>query len=157
MNVITHNKAYALYPKGTFEERRSLVYSKKGLKQDDARKKYEMRGWSMVKHLTVEEFKDRTSAFAPGIRYVGDSKCWTVPVYPTLDLPEGFIETNTWALQYSAKLVPTMSFRTLRVDCLNFSYLVANESLVKYMLPALFPTSESKEWVQLQLHKVCTG
>jgi len=154
MNIITHNKAYALYPKATFEERRSLMYSTEGMWQDTARKKYNDRGWSMVERLTVEEFRDRRSSFAPGNRYVGDSSCWTIPLASSpgiMDLPEGFIESNTWALKYDADLIPIMSFRVLLTDCLKYSYLVVDEELARYIFPFIYPTEESKRWVSALL------
>lgn len=146
MNIITHDKAYSLYPKATLEERRSLMYSTEGLKQDSARKKYKKRGWSMVERLTVEELQDPVSAFTPGHRYVGDSKCWTIPLSspPLMDLPEGFIETNTWALKYDFDLLPIMSFKVLLTNCLNYSYLVVDEELAQYIYPMIYPTEEQK-------------
>jgi len=146
MNIITHEKAYALYPKATLEEWRSLMYSTEGLKQDTAREKYRKRGWSMIERLTAEELKDPASAFAPGHRYLGDSKCWTIPLPspPGLDLPEGLIEMNTWALKYDADLIPIMSFRVLLTSCLNYSYLVVDEELAKYIYPMIYPTEEWK-------------
>jgi len=79
MNIITHEKAYSLFPRGSFEERRSLMISTEGSKQDAARAKYVSRGWTMVERLTEAELalKDK-SAFSSAKRYVGDTQCWTI-------------------------------------------------------------------------------
>jgi hypothetical protein len=148
MNLITHEKAYALYPKATFEEHRSLMYSTEGLKQDTARKKYISRGWSMVERLTAEELMDRKSAFAPGHRrHVGDSKCWTIPLYPKLDLSKASVESNTWRLDFDSEMIPTMSFKILLTDCLRFSYLVVDAELAQYLWPTICPSDAPKRQV----------
>lgn len=137
MNIITHDTAYSLYPHGTFEQKRSLIISTEGSKQDAARTKYVARGWKMVKDLTLEEAMNPKSAFAQGDRYVGDSKCWKIPILPRLDLPESFMETNTWKLTYRNNLESAMSFKILVIDSLRYSYLVVDKSLQEYLTPAL--------------------
>ena len=124
MNLITHNKAYSLYPRPTFEERRSLVHHANTVERERALKKYEDRGWAIIKKITQEESKDRTSAFYSGLRSVGDKKCWTLLLSPKLDLPTGHMETNTWALSYSRGLDVSMTYRILCSENLRFSYLV---------------------------------
>ncbi|KAF8961523.1 hypothetical protein BDZ97DRAFT_1733677 [Flammula alnicola] len=144
MNIITHEKAYSLYPKATFEQRRSLIISTEGSNQETARKKYATRGWSMVEQLTHEEYRHSGSAFAQGGRYVGDSKCWTLPILPKLDLPEGYMETNTWELVHQANLEPEMLFLILLTGNLRYSYLVVDRSVQKYLTPALLDVSDDK-------------
>lgn len=55
-------------------------------------------------HKIADEIEDSTSVFSAGSRYVGDLKCWTIPILP-IQLPEGYIETNSWT--YSTMTRPT--------------------------------------------------
>ena len=147
MNIITHNNAYSLYPKATLEDRQSLMISTEGSNQDAARDKYIARGWSMIENPLPEELARRKSPFRPAKRYIGDSRCWTIPIEPRLDLPGGFIETNTWGLTYDSENVPTMSFKVLLTDCLRSSYLVVDDALAAYLWPAICPTEVPQKWV----------
>lgn len=124
MNLITHDKAYSLYPRATFEERRSLVHHARTAERERALKKYEDRGWAIVKKITKEESQDRRSAFYPSLRSVGDRKCWTLLLNPKLDLPAGNMETHTWALSYSRRLDVSMTYRIFGSRDLRFIYLV---------------------------------
>ncbi|KAF8900276.1 hypothetical protein CPB84DRAFT_1815433 [Gymnopilus junonius] len=145
MNVITHDTAYSLYPIATFEQKRALVISTEGSKQDTARTKYSERGWDMVERLTYDEVNDPRSAFAPGSRYVGDSKCWKIPISPSLDLRESFVEINSWNLRYRSNLKAVTSFKILLIDNLRYSYLVVNKSLQDYLTPALVGPEEDEQ------------
>lgn len=98
----------------------------------------------MVHRIPAEEITNRRAAFAPGKRYVGDSKCWTIPLYPKLDLSEGFVESNTWMLNYNSKMVPIMSFKILLTNCLRYSYLVVDDALAEYLWPVLCPSDAPK-------------
>ena len=166
MNFITHEKAYSLYPHATFEERRSLVISTEGSKQDTARKKYAKRGWTMVKTALDEDIRNARSDFTPLQRYIGDSRCWTIPILPMLTLPdpEDFTTTNSWELKYKpvvepefeglaelfanpdinvkGRTEPVIDFTILRLENLRFSYLVVDESVQKFLYPALLQSSE---------------
>jgi len=149
MNIITHDKAYSFYPKATFEERLSLMISTEGSKQDTARAKYVSRGWGMITSPSLSELSNPKSPFSPAKRYVGDSQCWTIPLKHehASYLPEGFIESNTWALKYNADYIPAMLFQVLLTDCLDFSYLVVDDSLADYLWPFICPTEVRKEYV----------
>jgi hypothetical protein len=161
MNLITHERAYSLYPHATFEEGRSLVISTEGSKQESARKKYTERGWTMVETGQDEDVRNARSDFTPCRRHIGDSRCWTIPVLPKLDLPEDFMATNTWELKYdpvvelefeasgdtfSMKSVstvqPVLKFTILRSENLRFSYLVVDKSVQDFLIPALLQSSE---------------
>jgi hypothetical protein len=102
----------------------------------------------MVERLTAEELMDRKSAFAPGQwRHVGDSKCWTIPLYPKLDLSKASVESNTWRLDFDSEMIPTMSFKILLTDCLRFSYLVVDAELAQYLWPTICPSDAPKRQV----------
>ncbi|KDR77631.1 hypothetical protein GALMADRAFT_119757 [Galerina marginata CBS 339.88] len=137
MNVITHDMAYSLYPHATFEERRSLIISTEGSKQDHARAKYAKRGWSLIERPSLDETKRPVSDFATGLRYVGDSRCWKIPILPEMDIPSSFIESNSWQLTYNESLEGVMSFSILLTDNLRYSYLVVDKETQDYLSPAL--------------------
>lgn len=143
MNVISHEKAYALYPRATFEERRSLMYSTEGMHQEAARNKYVFRGWTMVEKISYEELRNKTSAFKPGRRFIGDKDCWTMELFPKLEIPfeidhaQNFIQSNTWGLFYTSNLEAKMSFCLLLTPSLRFSYTVVDEELSVYLTSVL--------------------
>jgi len=166
MNLITHERAYSLYPHATFEERRSLVISTEGSKQETARKKYTERGWTMVKTGQDEDIRNAKSDFTSCQRYIGDSRCWTIPILPMLDLPGDSMATNTWELKYKpipivelefealaellanpdvnvkGRVEPVLNFTILRAENLRFSYLVVDKSVQEFLTPALLQSSE---------------
>ena len=136
MNVITHEAAYSLFPYATFEEKRSLII-RDGFKQNSAHAKYAGRGWEMVRRLSRAEVNDTVSAFAPGPRHLGDSKCWKIPILPKLDLPESTIEVNTWKLKHKNWGQGVVSFKIILADCLRYSYVVVDKSMKDYLMPTL--------------------
>lgn len=135
MNIIAHDKAYAFFPRGTFVERRSLVCARPTV-DDAALKKYASRGWTVSygisrAELAASEVEYARTAFAPGTRYVGDSACWTLPVYPKLEgnaLSEyvGSVEVNAWDMQYNKFLRPRMSYYFVNSERLLHTYLIAD-------------------------------
>lgn len=154
MNLITHEKAYSLYPRGTFKERRSLALYREDSNEEAAkigRDKYVARGWTLVEELTQDEMADPTSAFSSGSRFVGDSKCWTIPILPKLDLPASYIEMNSWNLRYSSVNDAEMSYTVLTAATLRFNYLVKDVPLQRFILPTLFSNYKSKESIDDKL------
>ncbi|KAI5816259.1 hypothetical protein BZA77DRAFT_61520 [Pyronema omphalodes] len=69
-NVITWNKAYALFPTATFIDRVTLVTAPKREQEQKALDKYQARGWSVVEYPGASFHKDR---------YVRDSYTWMIP------------------------------------------------------------------------------
>ena len=130
MNFITHEKAYSLYPRATFEERRSLTCLFSTISRTRAWAKYTERGWTMLDGVTGEDFHDLNSSLARGPRYVGDSKTWTIPILPKIDAPlEGLTEMNSWSLKYDLSLKPHFEFSLLISPQLQYCYLVLDEFL----------------------------
>ena len=132
MNIITHDKAYSLYARATFVERRSLKYSSEGVAQEEARQKYVDRGWPMIESLPESDFLRPKASFFPGYRKVGDARCWTTPVYPIMDLPSGSVQANSWALRFDHDYptenprlhIPHFKCTTIVAPNLGYSYLV---------------------------------
>jgi len=134
MNFITHDKAYCLYPLGTLQERRAVITT--GLSENDpVMHKYAARGWTMISH-TTPDMMDEHSAFAPGTRRVGDSRCWTLPILPILDYSKptrNMVEANTWKLRHFAAQEPEIHFKVLVGPDLEHTYLVADSRLQDYL------------------------
>lgn len=123
MNLITHNKAYSIFPRATFEERRSLIHLQHAESTVQPRTKYERRGWRFITDIDDDEIRNTTSAFSVGSRHLGDSKCWTIHLYPELDHSPMFWEANSWTLDYDQHSHP-MHFWGLLQRRLHFSYLL---------------------------------
>ncbi len=101
MNFITYEKAYSLYPGATFAARKSLVTSvisrpsrSHHLATERALGKYKARGWEVYRRITKEMITEDTANFSTGLRRVGDSKCWTMSIFPKLDFPPSTIPGN---------------------------------------------------------------
>jgi hypothetical protein len=102
MNLITHKRAYSIYPRATFIEQRSLAnaYRDGSHCDENMLRKYTERGWKQLRHLDVKEYTNPTSSFKKGIRALGDRHCWTIDLKPTIDAEEDYMESNTWNLEY---------------------------------------------------------
>jgi len=100
MNFIAYDRAYSLYPKGTFITRQSLVTKLVMLHFNECQlafNKYKARGWDVL--WTADKLRSyANSPFRTELRRVGDSECWTIPILPKLDLPPNTLEGNTWTL-----------------------------------------------------------
>jgi len=131
MNFITHEKAYSLYPRASFEEHRSLTCLYSTIARTKAWAKYTERGWTMLDGITGQDFHDLNSSLARGPRYVGDSKTWTIPILPKIDAPslDGLVEMNSWSLNYDLNLKPHFEFSLLISPQLQHCYLVLDEFL----------------------------
>lgn len=118
MNFIAYDKAYSLYPKRTFITRQSLVLTDRILQSENALQKYETRGWVIV-YAAKKMVNDSKSRFGAKTRQVGDSKCWTIPILPKLDLPLSTVEGNTWTLHLSRATISRHDFSVvwLRRSC----------------------------------------
>lgn len=91
-NVITHSKAYCLYPKATLLERRTLFNDWcNNSTYHNAVSKYTARGWTFVHSLKAEEHVDPFSAFSSGPRRMGDSKSWTITFSPVNSHPSRWV------------------------------------------------------------------
>lgn len=100
MNMITHDTAYSLYPRATFDSRLALVCPSTGPPQDGPIDKYHKRGWRMIYELPTEppatpataqlstpEARDLAAAepsFIPGTRWIDDHHSWVLPLPPPL-------------------------------------------------------------------------
>ncbi|KAF9474978.1 hypothetical protein BDN70DRAFT_841545 [Pholiota conissans] len=129
MNVITHDTAYAFFPKGTFDERRAIYCVNTIAHTAGAIEKYIQRGWDINKYITRHEFDDPAFAFSRGLRHVGDAKCWKLPVLPKVAVdqcqrPHGDIESNSWLMKYDRQLQLKMSYCVLNSPRFLGAYLI---------------------------------
>jgi len=127
MNLITHDKAYSIFPRSTFEDRRSLIFDKDGDSAVKARAKYEVRGWTFVEGLEVQvERRGPFSPFRKGIRRLGDTKCWSISLDREQDRNTSVWDSNSWKLVYVGNNATPTNIWVL-LDCpsvFHFSYLV---------------------------------
>ena len=147
MNVITHEKAYSIFPRATFEERQSLIYANEETALE-ALLKYQERGWKFFNRVHVNEARDPLSPFSQGSRHLGDSKCWTIRLQPTYADSPSIWESNSWRLEYNDFPFPMHVWMLLkRPNQLRFTYLVDVElvNLVKAFDFDVLQTNEN-EW-----------
>lgn len=88
INFISHNKAFALFPRQTFIQKRGFLLRDLDEQVGELLRKYEKRGWT---------FEDLQESYADsagnhtieGDRWVGDKKCWTIELQDPLVTMEG--------------------------------------------------------------------
>jgi len=161
MNFITHEKAYSLYPRATFEEHRSLMLLPTTASRERAYAKYAELGWSMGYRITGDDFHNLNSSLARGPRYVGDKRTWTIPILPQVDAPYPLLtEMNSWTLRYDTALKPYFEFSSLVSPQLRYCYIVLDEFLREQIqkIPILIKKSrdEGEEYVFLRLCSTAT-
>ncbi|KAJ7037081.1 hypothetical protein C8F04DRAFT_953147 [Mycena alexandri] len=100
MNVISHEKAYALYPLSTFIAHEALILKSPGSDQEACRQKYIDRGWSMIELPPV-----RGELAHDVVRWMGDHFTWTIPLPPLLVPVPDLCAINSWCLEHSSESV----------------------------------------------------
>jgi hypothetical protein len=148
MNIISYEKAYSLYPRATFEERRSLICATLGPHQEPARQKYIVRGWTMLYSVTQAEQNYESSAFRTGLRRIGDRFSWIIPLsLEGVDLarprnlhinsfPCDNLAAHTWCLSHPIHpddeledATPKMVFKFFVSPVLRYHYIVADRNI----------------------------
>jgi hypothetical protein len=150
MNIISYEKAYSLYPRATFEERRSLICATAGFHQEPARTKYVNRGWKMITIVPAQEQDNPLSSFRKGLRWLGDKLCYTIPlslegvhlappVHSLAPVPRDFLSIHTWSLEHAADPAKTavLHFVILVSPVLRNNYAISNQALCSKILPML--------------------
>lgn len=145
MNVISFEKAYCLYPKATFEERRSLICATEGPAQGVAIRKYTQRGWKMIdKNLDwARDVKTSFQVIYHIVRHMGDRYCWTIPLDTTnipdrLYLGEGRprltsdpASASSWRLGYETDLGADMRFDVTYDHNLYLKYITSYGDMLR--------------------------
>jgi hypothetical protein len=144
MNFISFNAAYSLYPRATFEERRSLSFSV--LTESDIRclAKYSVRGWLTLSDLWPHDAAAQTTFYMDRERWVTDSFSWIVPLDTTGVEPRPCIspvsqpfswdpiEYNSWVLiKPEKKDTMYLSYHILRPTPFRYTYLFANRKVTE--------------------------
>ncbi|KAF5315275.1 hypothetical protein D9619_007568 [Psilocybe cf. subviscida] len=137
MNFITHEKAYCLFPRATLVERRALTYLNRTIGHESNRNayvKWTARGFQLGDCLTQAEFDDPGSAFAPGMRFVGDSKRLVFPIHFLREdftgQKEGTVEVNSFALEYNGTLEPVFNSCHVNLEGLRYPYVLTEDEAV---------------------------
>ncbi|VDC03935.1 unnamed protein product [Peniophora sp. CBMAI 1063] len=142
MNVITHQRAYSLFPRATLIDRVTLAINTagEGERWDIARQKYANRGWRVVdlgnESLALEESTD----FQSMDRWVGDSETWTVPLLPKLPhLEDDFMSINAFRLAYDSQHGAEIGYDLCESPRLKFCYtsLKAERTLLMPIIVSL--------------------
>ena len=139
MNVISFEKAYSLFPRGTLEERRSLICATDGPGQTKAIEKYEQRGWTMVYALD-----DSDMAFSLGPRWISDDSAWTISlnttdvINPYAPLPIDPVVGSNWEVARHPIFGGVMDFTYVWGDALRYRYVSADMSLMHYLEELLY-------------------
>jgi hypothetical protein len=132
MNILTHDTAYSFFPRATFEDRISLSLSQ-GSRNESALTKYANRGWTILEWITSADLSNRKFLFPQKLRYVGDTDCWKMPIFPQFvpNQPSSSLnismESNSWRVHYNSNLFPVMIYEVVTSPRLQFSYLIDSE------------------------------
>ncbi|KAJ7187140.1 hypothetical protein C8R46DRAFT_1058996 [Mycena filopes] len=125
MNIISHEKAYALYPWSTFIAHQALIIETPGAGQEAARQKYANRGWSMIKLPRVHGVELSRMA-----RCVGDRFTWTIALPPLLVPVPDLTVLNSWELEIC--LDPhVLRCQLIQSPRLKYKYVVAASSMAE--------------------------
>ena len=128
MNIITHDKAYCLFPRATLDERRAMSHLSPVDWNDRSQSlvydKYTARGYDLL-HIMPDDLKPGGS-FADGRRSVGDKKSWVLPILPVRpDLVPSTVHANSFGFQSSRRLRPFIDYSHLYLADLCHKYVVA--------------------------------
>lgn len=145
MNVISYNAAYSLYPRATFEERKTLSLNVDNEGEVRALGKYAIRGWRIV--YTIWPHEEKTSSFYLNhTRWVDDNKSWVIPLnlngvatrQPSSMTSEAFewdpVAQNSWTLERRGLEKLLFTYRTLKSTLFRYNYLVADLGFMHVLL-----------------------
>ncbi|KAJ7016965.1 hypothetical protein C8F04DRAFT_980302 [Mycena alexandri] len=124
-NVISHEKAYALYPWSTFIAHQALILETVGVGQEVGRQKYVDRGWRMIELPDV-----RDAELADHTRWVGDRFTWTICLPPLLIAVPDLCGINSCELECTLGSV-AMRWSVVESAQLKYKYTVSDTSLAE--------------------------
>lgn len=82
MNVLTYRAAYSIFPKESFEKRRTISFEGREITAEEAIEKYIKRGWEFLSGdilMYSDTYFDRNSDFHLGKRWIGGPMTWVFP------------------------------------------------------------------------------
>ncbi|KAJ7205021.1 hypothetical protein GGX14DRAFT_569168 [Mycena pura] len=118
MNVITSDRAFALYPWATFVTKEALIVDTVR-NQQAGRQKYTDRGWTMIPTSSLSSNSELGVRVA---RSLGDRFTWTMPLDPVnygIEEIANFELLTSWHLDYGQKgefLIQSTLFRMLSAE-----------------------------------------
>ncbi|KAJ7177566.1 hypothetical protein C8R43DRAFT_872504 [Mycena crocata] len=125
MNILTHELAYALFPRSTFETMEALIIETAGLGQTLGRAKYVARGWQMIADGSLS---DKSELAIRQVRHVGDTFTWTLPLapsFPSLSDHPPLSVINSWQLDCDGATTRTAWNRFTHPDA-EHQYVIAD-------------------------------
>ena len=135
INVITWNKAYAIYPLQTFVRHKTYLTKQISEVYGKLLLKYAQRGWDTGDVLWPEECPSNHGL--SGLRRIGDKYTWVIPLdtngIPPSKVPDSVIEHSVFQVKL---LTPTGLHKTHQyfVECSEFSSHVLR---FNYLHPSL--------------------
>ena len=151
MNVISFQAAYCLFPRGTLEERISLMSSStRGVRQDqeEALQKYSARHFRLTTSVPPNDFLRSKPLFPLGWRWIDDDSSWVIPLNTS-----GIVETSSttthgsiqrsmhdpvvltnWNMRCNSRTHgAVMLLGVIKSDFLRHRYLITDQDLVAHI------------------------
>ncbi|KAJ7457385.1 hypothetical protein FB451DRAFT_593931 [Mycena latifolia] len=128
MNVLTHDKGYALYPWSTFVTGEALIIETAGAGQQMGRQKYIDRGWEMINSPSLNQKSELGVRIG---RWVGDAFTWTLPLWygASATRTPDLCRLNSWRLDCDAHTTWT-HWEVLQNAALKYEYIIEDTSTV---------------------------
>lgn len=133
MNILSHNKGYALYPRSTFVTKKALIIETVGAGQEAGRKKYVDRGWEMVSAPSVNNGLEVGVRL---VRWIGDRFTWTMPVSCTGDITRDLCPINSWQLDCNYYKTST-SWSLLKDPAFKYQYILGDPHAVSAFIASV--------------------
>ncbi|KAJ6530282.1 hypothetical protein B0H19DRAFT_1006407 [Mycena capillaripes] len=131
MNVITHDNAFALYPRLTFVTKQALVVETDGAGQEAGKQKYVDRGWTMIRSPSLSR---KSELGVRLLRWVGDKFTWTISLPPlTIDTTD-LCRINSWQLDYDFDEETWTTWGMLSNRSLRYKYITGDPGTVSNVL-----------------------
>ena len=124
MNVISHDRAFSLYPVSTFFHCQSIVCGTLSPSERDAAGKYQLRGWHVQDVLNLDEMTTRARELECRRRRVGDARCWTLRLDLNETGPNPIHEGNpcSWIMTPSQMRAGSVDFSTGQIMLTEYVY-----------------------------------
>jgi hypothetical protein len=133
MNVISFNVAYSLYPRATFEERRTLSMSVSNEGEAEALGKYAVRGWKILCDIYPHEENKPQASFHQNIsRWVDDEMSWQIPLDLTGVVMRSAPSKNSSAYNWDPVKHNSWKLTRAQTSKLVMTYYVAKSTLFRY-------------------------
>jgi hypothetical protein len=166
MNVISFDVAYSLYPRATFEERRTLSMSVSNEGEAEALGKYAVRGWKILCDILPHEENKPLASFHQDVtRWVDDEMSWKIPLDmtglimrpPPSENSCAFnwdpVKHNSWKLIRARTHKLLMTYHVAKSTLFRYNYLIADSQFL-YTLVGFFRRQGSLERLKRTLLSV---